>query len=162
MSQKGLIASKGFDLAISQQLLAEPSDLGKALRGWGSLILETVSSHQTCFSYSAYFQAGLHEVSNLCSSSWWDGSYQLLKGSHFPAGDRTAGHLLPLTPAESGGALLSFTSVLCRTPNSEITEIQIASLDHSQLSFRDKTSRKSPSQCMRILTFLSIAWTKTQ
>lgn len=49
MSWKGLIASKGFDFAILQQVLTETSDLGETLREWGSLILETVSSHQTCF-----------------------------------------------------------------------------------------------------------------
>lgn len=72
----------------------------------------------------------------------------------------------PPETSESGGVLLNFTSALWGTSNSEITESQLASISHSQLSVREKTpSRQSLGQCMGILwhlTFLSIAWTKTQ
>lgn len=152
MSWKGLIASKGFDLVIMQQLLTETSDLGETLGEWGSLILETVSSYQTCF-FILYLLPGWTAQSLqslLLQLTGWEPSAPP-RLSHLSCGQdsRTCSPWDPLS------LVLNLTLVLWRASNSEITEKQLASIDHSQLSDGEKTSRKSFSQYMGILQHLT-------
>lgn len=142
MSWRGLIASNTFNLAIMQQLLIETSDLRGTGREWGSLSSERVSSHQICF--FILYLLSVWAVWNtkylqLQLMGWELSSPQLQTRQQ-----DTCSHQ---DPAGSGGVMLNFTLVVWRTPNSEITERQLASIYRLQLPDREKTRRrKSHSQ----------------